>query len=92
MYNEFFPKGETVNQDFQSDVLRRLRENVPRKRPEFWLSGGWFLHNDNCDTYSALLCRNLWLKTARLLFPAGFFLSKTQVGTGGMKIWWHHHD
>jgi len=73
MYNEFVPKGETVNQDFQSDVLRRLRENVPRKRPEFWLSGGWFLHNGSCTTYSALSVQEFVTKNGATLVPCGFF-------------------
>jgi len=39
---EFVPPGQTVNQEFYLEVLRRLRENVRRKRPELWRSGGGF--------------------------------------------------
>ena len=31
---QFVPPGMTVNADFYCDVLRRLRENVQRKRPQ----------------------------------------------------------
>ena len=45
MHWEFIPPGQTVNQEFYLEVLRRLRENVRRKRPELWRSGGLFLHH-----------------------------------------------
>jgi len=47
VHREFVPPGQTVNQEFYFEVLRRLRENVRRKRPELWRSGDWFLHHDN---------------------------------------------
>ena len=39
VHREFVPPGQTVNQKFYLEVLRRLRENVRRKRPELWRSG-----------------------------------------------------
>jgi len=36
VHREFVPPGMTVNADFYCDVLRRLRENVRRKRPQKW--------------------------------------------------------
>ena len=41
-------------QEFYLEVLRRLRENVRRKRPELWRSGDWFLHHDNTPARTAL--------------------------------------
>ena len=38
VHREFVPPGQTVNQEFYLEVLRRLRENVRRKRPELWRS------------------------------------------------------
>jgi hypothetical protein len=35
VHREFVPPRTTVNADFYCDILRRLRENVPRKIPEF---------------------------------------------------------
>jgi len=34
LHLEFVPPGQTVNQEFYLEVLRRFRENVRRKRPE----------------------------------------------------------
>lgn len=51
---EFVPPGQTVNQHFYLEVLRRLREDVRRKRPELWRSGEWFLHHDNAPAHKAL--------------------------------------
>jgi hypothetical protein len=36
--------GQTVNSGFCCDVLRRLRENVRRRRPELWREQTWPLH------------------------------------------------
>jgi len=54
VYQEFVPPGQTVNQEFYLEVLRRLRENVQRKRPELWRSGDWFLHHDKPPAHTAL--------------------------------------
>jgi len=47
---EFVPPGQTVNGNFYCEVLRRLRENVRRKRPEMWKNGNWLLHHDKAHT------------------------------------------
>jgi len=54
VHREFIPPGLTVNQEFYLEILRRLRENVRRKRPELWRSGDWFLHHDNAPAHTAL--------------------------------------
>ena len=54
VHREFVPPGQTVNQEFYLEVLRRLRENVWRKCPELWRSGNWFLHHDNAAAHTAL--------------------------------------
>jgi hypothetical protein len=41
------PKGQTVNAEFYCNVLRCLREDIRRKRPELWCAGNWLLHDDN---------------------------------------------
>jgi hypothetical protein len=45
--HEFVSPNTTVNSDFYCDVLRRLRENVQRKRPELWLNHNWLFHHDH---------------------------------------------
>jgi len=51
---EFIPSGQTVNQEFYLEVLRRLRENVRRKCPELWRLGDWFLHHDNAPAHTGV--------------------------------------
>jgi hypothetical protein len=42
VYHEFVPPNTMVNSDFYCDVLRSLRENVQRKRPEpEWDTAAW---------------------------------------------------
>jgi len=43
VHKEFVPPGQTVNQKFYLEVLKRLRDSVRKKRPETWSSGNWFL-------------------------------------------------
>jgi len=47
VYREFVPPGMTFNADFYCDVLRRLRENVRRKRPQKWQNQNTIIHHDN---------------------------------------------
>jgi hypothetical protein len=53
VHREFVPPKMTVNSDFYCDVLRRLRENVQRKRPELWRNHNWLLHHDNAPAHTS---------------------------------------
>jgi hypothetical protein len=53
----FAPEGRTVNAEFYCKVLRRLRENIQRKRPEMWRAGNWMLHDENAPSHRALVTR-----------------------------------
>ncbi|GFU52220.1 hypothetical protein TNCV_3052411 [Trichonephila clavipes] len=46
VYSEFVPEGQTVNGAFYVDVLKRLKRQVNRVRPE--LSANWKLHPRQC--------------------------------------------
>ena len=48
---EFVPPGMTVNADFYCDVLRRLHENVRRKRPQKWRNQNLTIHHDNAPAH-----------------------------------------
>jgi len=57
-----FPLGQTVNGNFYSEVLRRLRENVRRKQPEMRKNGDWLLHHDNVPAHTSLVVREFLTK------------------------------
>jgi len=56
---EFVPPGQTVNAAFYVKVLKCLRENVRRKRPDQWRNNTWLLHHDNAPAHAALVTRFL---------------------------------
>jgi len=41
----------TVNADYYCDVLRWLRENVRRKRPQKWRNQNLIIHHDNAPAH-----------------------------------------
>ena len=51
VHREFVPSGMTVNADFYCDVLRRLRENVRRKRPQKLQNQKLIIHHDNAPAH-----------------------------------------
>ena len=53
VHHEYAPKGQTITKEYYIDVLRRLRDAIRRKRPEFKESGSWKLHHDNAPAHSA---------------------------------------
>ena len=80
VHQEFVPEGVTVNRV----LLRRLRDNVRRKRPDLQRAGNWILHDDNAPCHRALhlleflTCNNMTSLPHPLyspdLAPADFFL------------------
>jgi hypothetical protein len=76
--------GQTVNQVYYLEVLKRLREKVRRKRPELSAKNSWVLHHDNAPAHTALSAREV-LATKQItmlkhpayspdLAPSDFFL------------------
>ena len=57
VHKEFVPPGQTVNAVFYIKVLKRLRENLRRKRPDQWRNNTWLLHHDNAPAHAARLIR-----------------------------------
>ena len=51
------PPGQNVTGNFYCKVLRRLRENVRRKRPVMWKNGDWLLQHDNAPAHTSLVVR-----------------------------------
>jgi histone-lysine N-methyltransferase SETMAR len=53
VHREFVSPNTMIISDFYCDILRCLRENVQRKRLEFWHNHNW-LHHDNAPTHMSL--------------------------------------
>jgi len=56
-HKEFVPPGQTVNGAFYVKLLKCLRENVRRKRPDQWWNNTRLFHHDNAPAHAALLPR-----------------------------------
>ena len=69
VHKEFVPPGQPVNGKFYCEVLRQLRENVRRKRPEMWKNRNWLLHHDNALHTPRSLWGNSSQKIMWPLFP-----------------------
>ena len=83
VHKEFVPLGQTVNAAFYIEVLRRLRENVRRTRPDQWQNKTWLLHHDNAPAHAALLTQRFLtdysiLPLARPCTQRLFLISKTE--------------
>lgn len=50
----FVPSGQMLNQQFYLEVLKRLRENIKKKRAELWPTGDQFFHHDNAPVHTVL--------------------------------------
>jgi hypothetical protein len=56
IHHEYAPPGRTLSKEDCVEVVRRLRDVIRRKRPLFWASGDWHLH-DNPPARSSLLMK-----------------------------------
>jgi hypothetical protein len=57
VHKEFVLAGQTVSSIGYYNVLRRLRENVRRPRPELWRQKNWLLLNDKAPSYTSFSTR-----------------------------------
>jgi len=69
VHSEFLPEGTTVNKERYLDILRRLRESIRRKRPQFWQSGDWYLLHDNAPAHRSQLVTQFLAKTHTTVLP-----------------------
>jgi len=61
VYFEFIPQGQTVNQTYYVEILKRLREAMLSERPELW-PNDWNLHHDNAPAHKELSVKNFLAK------------------------------
>lgn len=45
-------------------VMRRLRENIRRKRPDLWANNSWILHHDNAPSHTAIIVSEFLAKNS----------------------------
>jgi hypothetical protein len=66
-----FPPNTTVNFEFYlyCDILRRLRENVQRRRPELLHNNNWLLHYDNVPSHTSLKTTESVTKINMVIVP-----------------------
>jgi len=69
VHKEFVPPDQTVNAAFSVEVLRWLRENVRRKRPDQWQNNTWLLHHDNAPAHAALLTQRFLTNNNMTVVP-----------------------
>lgn len=53
--SEFLAPRDTVCAENYCDLLRRLKENLRRKRPHLWAGRNFLLHHDNAPSHTAVL-------------------------------------
>jgi hypothetical protein len=58
VHHEFLCQGQTVNRWYYLKVLKSLRENIRRERPQLLRNNSWFLHHDNAPAHASLPIRN----------------------------------
>ena len=54
VHYEIVPNGQTVNQVYYLEVLKRLREKFRRKQTELFANNSWILHHDNSPAHKVL--------------------------------------
>lgn len=62
IHYEFIPEGRTVNKQLYTEILKRLRDAIRRKRPEKWAGNDWFLLHDNAPSHRSLMVKQYLAK------------------------------
>jgi hypothetical protein len=58
-----------VNGKFYFNVLRRMRENIWRKRPDKWRNNSWALHHDNVPAHASFVVWQFLASTKMTVIP-----------------------
>jgi hypothetical protein len=69
VHKEFVMADQTVYSAYYCDVLRRLRENIQRLRPELWRQKNLLLHHDNSPSRTSLFTREFFTKNKMTIVP-----------------------
>ena len=55
IYMHWVPTGQTVNKEYDVEVLREFRKRFCRKRPALFKSGQWHFHQENTPVHNSIL-------------------------------------
>ena len=55
IYRHWVPIGQTVNKEYNVEVLRNFRKRFHRKRPALFKLGQWHFHQDNAPVHNSIL-------------------------------------
>jgi len=69
VHQEIVPPGMAINAVFYCDVLRTLRENVRRKRPQKWRNQNLIIHHDNAPAHRSFKVSQFLAKNKRTVIP-----------------------
>jgi hypothetical protein len=75
VHKEFVLAGQTFNSAYYCDILRRLRENARRLRPELWRQKNWLLHHDNAPSHTSLSTREFLTENNMTVVPHSLYFS-----------------
>ena len=64
VHSEFSPEGQTVNKEYHLSVIKRLREQIRRKRADLWKENSWILHHDNAPSHKAIIVNEFLAKNS----------------------------
>jgi histone-lysine N-methyltransferase SETMAR len=69
VHREFVSPGMTVSVGFDCDVLRKLRDNVRRKRPQKCQNHTLIIHHDNAPAHMSFKFSQFLAKNKMTLIP-----------------------
>jgi len=61
--------GQTANGKFYCEDLKRLKEDIPHKRPDKWKNNNWFFHHDKAPAHTSLVFRHFLTSINIIVIP-----------------------
>jgi histone-lysine N-methyltransferase SETMAR len=61
VHHRYAPEGQTINKEYNLEIVHHLRDAVWHKRPA-WASCNWQLHHDNAPAHSSHLIQSFLAK------------------------------
>jgi hypothetical protein len=97
-HKESLLAGQTVNSTYYCDILRWLRKNGRRLRPEPWRQKNWLLHHDNAPSHTSFFHQGMfyppkiWLSspshpTHLIMAPCDFYVAPIEGKTERLSVW-----